>query len=111
MTEVRRKYRVTHIHYIESTQRVLLCLDQLEKLRGVAAPIVAPTGTEEEIFAGRMIQATLKAMEGVVPAELRTEYPEKLLKIEITLEDYEKIGRPGILDEVILTLEAAKETT
>jgi len=106
MTSVKRRYRIIHVHYYEGLNTVLLCLDPLDKLpRG---PMMIPAGTDDERVVGHMVQATIKAMEGVIPPQYRE---DKTLKIEITLEDYEKLESPGILDEVLLTLDAKGEMT
>jgi len=107
MTEVRRKYKVVHVHYVERTGTVLLCLEPLDKLPRTM-PFMVPGGSEEEKVVGKMAQATVKALEGIVPGGYPEERP---LEVKMTLEDYEKLGRPGILDEVTLTLEMIKETT
>lgn len=104
MTEVRRKYRVSHVHYNNKLRTILLCLESTEKI-SLPPTFMAPTGSsDEEKMVGKMMQTIIPTLQGMMPYQ-----EENLLKIEISLEEYEKLGKPGILDEVTLTLDFIKE--
>ena len=106
MTEVKKKYKVVHVHYYEKLRTVLLCLESTEKI--YPPPTFIHAGSEDEKVMGKMVQSTVQALRGIMPPQY---LEENLLKVEITLEEYEKLGKPGILDEITLTLDFKKETT
>lgn len=99
MSEIKQKYRVVHVQLSEEGSLVLLCIEPLEKL---VPPIGAVGGlmhqSEEERFAQRTVQAVMKSLP--FPMQQR----RILIQIPMMLADYEKLGKPGILDEIILIL-------
>lgn len=106
MTAFKRKYVVLHVHYYGKLGIVLLCLDPKEKAPSPRTFMPAGKSEEEKVM-GKIMQSTVQVLEEFIPPG----YQEpSLLKIEMSLDDYEKMGKPGILDEVALTLDTVKET-
>ena len=104
MDEVKQKYRVTHVQLSGEGSLVLLCVEPLEKLMPPMDAIGEPINqSEEERVVGRTMRTVMRSLP--FPMQQR----RVIIQIPMTLADYEKLGKPGILDEVTLTLK--KETT
>ena len=102
--ELKKKYRIIHVHFDPKEGIIALCLEPLEKLTPPQGAI-SPMGQTVE---GRLAQETVGAIMRHMPGVGRPKH----IMIEITVDDYEKMGKPGILEETTLTLtgtEAEKE--
>ena len=99
MNEIEQRYKVVNVQLSEEGSLVLLIVEPLEKL----VPPVGAVGEsihqrEEERFAQRTVQAVMKSLP--FPMQQR----RILIQIPMMLADYEKLGKPGILDEITLIL-------
>ena len=101
MTGLKKKYRIVHIHSNQEEGLIALCLEPLEKLTAPQG-VISPMGQTVE---GRLAQETVGAIMKHMPGMGRP----KFIMIEMTVDDYEKLGKPGILEEATLTLEAEKD--
>ena len=97
--ELKKKYRIIHIHSNRKEGIIALCLEPLEKLtppQGAIASITTMGQTAER----RLAQETVGAIMRHLPSMERPRF----ITIEMTVGDYEKLGKPGILEEATLTL-------
>lgn len=99
MSKIEQRYKVVHVQLSGEGSLVLLCVEPLEKL-------IPPMGAiGESIHQGdeeRVVRRTMKTVMKVLPFPMQQR--RTLIQIPMKLADYEKLGKPGILDEITLIL-------
>jgi len=102
------------------SKRIKLVLIPLEKGIGVAQSVprmekvIAGTGkTEEERMIGRMMTAVMDTVDQRMQQYISSGRPEPIhpdtVIVNLSVEDYEKLGKPVPLDVVVLALKLEAE--
>jgi len=96
-----QRYRVLNVTYYERENLVILFVEPLDLTFTPKPGIITPLRTEEAQAAAEFTKQIFQTLSEYMPI---AERGKPTLKVPMTLEDYEKLGKPGILDELTLTL-------
>ena len=116
---VEKRFTVKAVVSQLTSKRIRLVLIPLEKGIGVAQPImkvekvIAGTGkTEEERVMGRIMRTVMdeidKRIQRSLPGRPEPMHPDTVI-IKLTVEEYEKLGKPVPFNVVVLTLKLEAE--
>ncbi len=90
------KFKVVHVRLVE--EAIVLCLEPLD--RKVLPPTISPVRPKG--MAGD-IQATIVSM---LPIPKQR---EPTVQIAMTMQEYEKLEKPNVMDTITLTMEVEKD--
>lgn len=96
--EVEKRYKVQHIH--SHGDIILLCMRPLEKLRPPPFSM-QPANTSHGME--QMTSAVMKGVSQMMPQR------ENLVMVELTQQQFEKLGKPNVFDEISLTLRMSQD--
>ena len=101
MGKVEIVYKIVHLHHIEEQGIISICIEPLTPINPSFS--MSPLHQTE---ADKVMQNVVKQVMLNFPLPKQKNY----VSIDVTPEDYEKLGKPNIMDEITLTLET-KETS
>lgn len=101
MGKVEIVYKIVHLHYVEEQGIIGICIEPMTPINP-SFSMIPLHQTEED----KVMQNVVKQVISTLPFSKQKPY----MTIDVTLENYEKLGKPNVMDEITLILET-KETT